>query len=412
MARDGKLLDADALADYLLEVGATLAAYGCPSYRVEDTVVAIARSEGERAEAFALPTGFFVTLRTARGAPLQRMTRVESRGVDLGRLTEVDRIFNDVAERRSGIDEARTRLRALELSRDPYSAPLRWLSMAVLAGAVAVFFRGGAREVFLAATASVCTAAVARALRGNPSGRLLVDFIGGIVAALVAAVASRFWPTVAREVVVLAGVIVLVPGMTLTTGLAELAQKNLVSGGARLAEALVTFVSIVLGVALVLAIEQRIGSVPPPPPSLSRVGLGAPMHVVALVLCSFALAVAFTVPRRYVPAALVSCGTAHVATTLAGRALPGHAAAFVAALALCVVANAFARRLDRPAQLFQVPGMMLLVPGSFGFASFESFLRGDIAAGAQQGFSVLLVAAALVMGVLVANVVLPARKLL
>jgi uncharacterized membrane protein YjjP (DUF1212 family) len=58
--------------------------------------------------------------------------------------------------------------------------------------------------------------------------------------------------------------------------------------------------------------------------------------------------------------------------------------------------------------------MMLLVPGSFGFLSLDDFLRGDVVAGAAKGFQMLLVGVggALVMGVLVSNLVLPARKLL
>ena len=48
------------LADYLLDIGATLASYGCPSYRLEDVIRAIAEAEGFRAEPFALPTGLFL----------------------------------------------------------------------------------------------------------------------------------------------------------------------------------------------------------------------------------------------------------------------------------------------------------------------------------------------------------------
>jgi uncharacterized membrane protein YjjB (DUF3815 family) len=87
-------------------------------------------------------------------------------------------------------------------------------------------------------------------------------------------------------------------------------------------------------------------------------------------------------------------------------------AAFCAALAVCVLANGLARVTQRPAQLFQVPGMMLLVPGSFGFVSLGDFLRGRVMEGTAKGFDMALVGAALVIGVLVSNVVLPPRKLL
>lgn len=99
-------------------------------------------------------------------------------------------------------------------------------------------------------------------------------------------------------------------------------------------------------------------------------------------------------------------------TAFAVRSLPEHVAAFCAALAVCSVANLLARVTNRPAQLFQLPGMVLLVPGSFGFVSLGEFLKNKAEAGTQMAFTMTLVGAALVIGVLVANVVMPARKLL
>src|SRR5262249_35919736 len=109
----------DELADYLLDVGATLAAYGCPSYRLEEGIPLLAEVEGHRAEPFALPTALFLRVmgkdetRVGEvGYEVHRMTRVSDWGVDLARLTLVDEIFNDVAARRITIDTARERIRA------------------------------------------------------------------------------------------------------------------------------------------------------------------------------------------------------------------------------------------------------------------------------------------------------------
>jgi uncharacterized membrane protein YjjB (DUF3815 family) len=117
-------------------------------------------------------------------------------------------------------------------------------------------------------------------------------------------------------------------------------------------------------------------------------------------------------PRSYLWAAIASGAIGYVTTAMGTSFLPGHIAAFVAAMAVCVSSNAFARVTGRPAQLFQLPGLTLLVPGSFGFLSLESFLSGDFLEGAAQGFQMMLVAAALVTGVLLSNIVVPPRKLL
>jgi uncharacterized membrane protein YjjP (DUF1212 family) len=402
---------ADEIADYLVEVGTTLSAYGCPSYRLEDVVRDIADEQGFRAEPFALPTGFFLSVsRLPDGPPVQRMSRVEDLGVDLGRLTAVDRIFNDVAARRCTIESARVQLRALAKENKGYPPWLRWLSITACSGGAAVFFRGGLVEVVAAMLTGLSIYAFGRFASRHPSGRFLVDFFGGFVAAVAAALAARVRPTIAYEVVVLSGVITLIPGMKFTTGLAELAKKSLVAGAARLMDSMVTFLSISFGIALAIGVEQLIGV--HAPVVVAREGLGIGAHAVALVASALSFAVLFSVPRAYIWAALVSGATGYIATALATRTLPSHVAAFIAALCVCTLANGLARRTDRPAQLFQLPGMTLLVPGSFGFLSIGDFIQGDVMGGAAKGFQMVLIGAAIVMGVLVSNVVLPARKLL
>jgi uncharacterized membrane protein YjjP (DUF1212 family) len=406
------------LADYLLDIGATLASYGCPSYRLEDVIRAIAEAEGYRAEPFALPTGLFlrVTPQVRGDEPVpevHRMTRLHDWGVDLGRLTLVDAIFNDVVDRRATIEQARARIRAIVKQPPLWSRSMVWAATTVAAGAAAVFFRGALVDVLVASIVGAVIGGSRLLLDRDPAHRLLSEFLGGLFAATCAWLATRVWPTALPEVIVLAGAISLFPGMTFTTGLAEVAQKNLVSGGARLMESAVTLLLILFGVALVAGF-QKITGVLLPPNDVVRAGLGLPYQGLALALSSLSFAVIFQVPRRYLWAALVSGATGYAVTALSVRYVPEapHVAAFCAALAVCVLSNGLARVTNRPAQLFQLPGMILLVPGSFGYVSLGQLLAKKAEAGVQEGFTMALVGAALVIGVLVANVVMPPRKLL
>lgn len=404
-------LNASDLADYLAEIGGKLVASGCPSYRLEEVIRVVGSLEGFHADAFCFPTGLFVSVK-GRGADVLRMVRVKQWSTNLGRLAAVDEIFNDVADRKTTIEGARARLAALEGRRSRQARALDWLAGATVSGAAAIFFRGGLPEVYVSAAAGGLVAVLGSFMSRGPNGRLLVDFLGGLAAALFAWLASYAMPDLSREVIVLSGVIALIPGMTFTTGLAEVAQKNLVSGSARLTEAMVTFLSILFGIALSVGVEQIVtgGAIEPAAPA--RAGLGVPYQAVALVASSVSFSVLFAVPKRFFWAAVLSGSLGYVVTALGTRYLPSHVAAFLAALGVCVFANGLARATHRPAQLFQLPGMMLLVPGSFGFSSLEDFLRGRFLDGAAKGFSMMMIAGALVTGVLAANLVLPAKKLL
>src|SRR5687768_3002491 len=88
------------LVEYLVDIGSNLLSHGCPTHRLEELIRKIAENEGCQADAFAVPTGLWMSLRAPGHDPIVRMVRVSDWGVDLSRLVEVDRIFNDVLDRK------------------------------------------------------------------------------------------------------------------------------------------------------------------------------------------------------------------------------------------------------------------------------------------------------------------------
>lgn len=407
----GATLSPHELAEYLLELGGTLLSYGCPTHRLEAVIRELAALEGFEADAFALPTGLFLSIRgPGLESGMVRLIRVKEWALDLQRLALVDRIFNDVLERRYTLAEARQRLEDVERARPPYPKLLQWLAAAGTAGATAIFFRGGWPEVLVAAFGGALLGMLAALLTRVPLALHLSDFLGGLIAAGLAVGATWLWPTMSREVLVLSVVILLVPGMALTTSLAELVHKNLVSGAARLMEAMMVFLSILFGIAAVIGVEQllHLHAAHAPP----RGDTGLLPQVVALLVASFGFCVLFSVPRRFLALAMISGAVGWIVTGLGTRYLPGSLSAFAAAVTVCLYANGVARVTQRPAQVFLLPGLVLLVPGSFGFLSLEAFLRGEFLGGAAKMFEMFLIAGAIVTGLLVANVILPARKLL
>jgi uncharacterized membrane protein YjjP (DUF1212 family) len=406
------------VVEYLLDLGGALLSYGCATHRLEDLIARLAAQEGYHAEAFAIPTGLFLSLvpppgagaRAADAAPLVRMVRVRDWAADLERLALIDRVVNDVLERKLTLAEARRFLDHIETKPPAYPLWVRWLAAAGGAGAAAVFFRGAGLEIAVAAIGGLLVGVLGAVLGRSSRTALLADFAGAVVAAAIAWAATAAAPLLSRETIVLSVVILLVPGMALTTGLSELVNKNLVSGAARLMEAFTAFLSIVFGIAMVVGLERLLGlrTVAVPPHGEPALWLDA----AALVVASASFGVIFTVPRKQLPAAMASGALGWVVTGLGGRFVPGSLTAFAAALAVGLYANLAARIANRPSQLFLLPGLVLLVPGSFGFVSLESFLHGQFLDGAAKGFEMFLTAGAIVIGLLVADVVLPSGKVL
>ena len=79
----------------------------------------------------------------------------------------------------------------------------------------------------------------------------------------------------------------------------------------------------------------------------------------------------------------------------------------LAAVLLGVVSNAIGRIFRQPASVTLVPGLLLLVPGSVGFQSITNLLNEEPVRSFESVFTMVLIAAAIVTGLLLANVIAP-----
>ncbi len=81
----------------------------------------------------------------------------------------------------------------------------------------------------------------------------------------------------------------------------------------------------------------------------------------------------------------------------------------IASFVLGMVANGYARLSRRPAAVLLIPGLAVLVPGALGLRGVTEFLR-DASGGIDVLTGVVIIAAGLVVGLLVADALLPARR--
>jgi uncharacterized membrane protein YjjB (DUF3815 family) len=83
---------------------------------------------------------------------------------------------------------------------------------------------------------------------------------------------------------------------------------------------------------------------------------------------------------------------------------------FLGALTVGVASNWYARLLDRPATITEVPGILMLVPGSVGFRGLAALMDEKTLSGVDTTFKMILTAVALVAGMLMANIIAPPRR--
>ncbi|GAB4385537.1 MAG: threonine/serine exporter family protein [Phycisphaerales bacterium] len=396
--------DSDAIQRFLTEMPRALATYGTPAHRLEEAMVMCAEKLGQTAEFFSMPTAVICAI--GEGDQTRtHMVRVIPGEVDLEKLDRVDAILGQVLRGELSPREALGAIEHVRRMPTRYPLPITVASFAVAGGCAVRFFAGSWTDA-LAATAL----GLIVGLLGLAAGRFrqtarVTDFVSGLIAALIATLLAGRVQALTPGVVVISSLIVLVPGLTLTTAINELATRNLVAGTARSMHAVMILLSIGFGVGTGQAIAASWALEPVP---------GSPMPAwtepIAIVLVPLALTVLFRARPRdvlvIVPAAVVGYYGARFGTALVGPELGSCLGAFAVGL----FGNGYARLSRRPTAITLVPGIMLLVPGAVGYTSVTSFMAGDVLTGVEAAFRMVIVATGIVIGLLLANVLLPSRQ--
>lgn len=391
---------------FLLKLGRSLHSLGYSSHRVEEMLMDASERLGIEGQFFTTPTSIFAAF---GGVEEQRtyLARVEPGDLHLERLGRVQSVTRDVLEGRMPPRDGVLALEALEREPPRWGNGLRTLAFGIAGGAAALFLGGGAIEVATAAAMAMLTGWLASAhVLPNSTQRMFEPIAAFLVSALVSALASRV--PLSIYLATLGGLIVLLPGLTLTSAIGELNSQHLVSGTARLTGAIVRFLGIAFGVALGAKVASLVlGAVHP----AAATPLPLWTEGVALVLAPLA----FTVLMRARPIdalpILGVCWLAYFGGRAGARALGPELGVFAGAFFAALASNLLARWRGLPSMVTMSPALLLLVPGSVGFRSLAFLLEQQVVDGIQAAFRMVLMFAALVAGTQVASVALPAPRL-
>ena len=399
-------ISSDPRVSFLLALGRALHAAGHSSQGLEELLELAAARLGVPGEFFTTPTSMFA----AFGHDDRQRTfllRVQPEGPNLSRLAGIKDVLDRVLDGALDPAEGARQLRGVAESGSPYPPVLTTLAFAVSSGASAGFFGGGRREILLASALGLLTGLLAVVAERIPTLEKVFAIIASFFVAFSATAAGVAFGGVSVSTAILGGLVVLLPGLMLVGAMGELSTGHLASGTARAAGAFIVFLGIGFGTALGTQVaESLFGRAAVMPPS----GLPAGAIWIALAAAALSFAVLLKADRRDIPWIIIGAGVSILASRLGARLVGAELAPFFGAFGVAVAGWAFATRTSRPASVVIAPGVLILVPGSVGFRSIAALMDDRVVAGIDTAFSALLTAIALVVGLLVANVVLPARR--
>jgi uncharacterized membrane protein YjjP (DUF1212 family) len=392
----------------LIDLGRALHSYGIPAHRLEDALGNAASRLDIRAEFFSGPTSLISSF-GAPGAQHTALSRVAPGQLHLDKLVELDEVVEALYRAEIGVEQADLRLREIDTAPARYGRPLTTLAFGLASGMAARFFGGGLLEMGLALVLGLVTGLLAvLAGRSVTVDRIFEFLVAAVVTFLAAGFATSVVP-VASGIVIVASLVVLLPGLSLTLALNELGTGHLVSGTARFSGAMMTFLKIGIGVGVGRKLAEFLpGAIAEATPQV------LPWWTlwVALLVTPPALGVLFRARLREMSWIVLGTTVAYWGSRLGVAQLGPLLGAVTGACLAGLTANLFARWRRRPAVVLIVPALILLVPGSIGYNSLSLLMRSDVVSGVDTAVTTMLVAVSLVAGLLLSNVLLPPRNAL
>ena len=397
---------------FVCEIAGRLHRYGTTAQRLEGTVVGLSQRLGLDCEPWSNPTGLILSfsdpVRPLGASDSTRVIRLAPGETDLHKLSEADRIADAVSMGEMSIAQGHTALRALD--RTP---SVRWRAMQIFASglaaaAVAGLWRLPWLDMATAGLIGVIIGVLGELIARRPQMKEASDAISALVAGFVAILVANFIAPLNLNTVIIASLIVLLPGMTLTNAVSELTSRHLVSGTARFAGALTTILKLTIGTAIALTIAELLGLEP-----AVRAWRPQPDWVVwcALVLAAFAFAVLFRARRRDYPLVMAAAMSGYLISRFGGEAFGPQSGVFLAALVTTAAGNLYARLANRPGALIRLPGIIMLVPGSIALRGVISLVQAqDIGAGQEAAMAAINTLMALLAGLLFGSLLVSARR--
>lgn len=371
---------------------------GYPVPVVRSALEDIARAnDAPDAEIVVFPTALLVTL----SSETSTLTRVVSAGGESYLLYQVEAVDRAVEDARRGRTPASVLLGQLARIRGlprPYTGLQRVVAYGLLTLGIAVLLDASWAGLAVAAVLGIGVGSLLLlAERVTASFQVLVTVGVAFGVATVVFLLARSGIDLGALPVVIAPLIILLPGGLLTTGVIELSTGHIMAGAARLAAGGMRLVLLAVGIVAAAALV----GIPELQLTASEDPLGPFAPWIAVAVFGIGIAVHQCAGPKSIIWILIVLYVAYSTQVISNIFFGGVLSALLGAVAMTPVAVLASRqRSGPPAIVTFLPAFWLLVPGALGLVGVTTLFDGD-SAGLATLATTIATMVAIALGVLV-----------
>jgi len=288
------------------------------------------------------------------------------------------------------------------------------LSFVLGAIGIAQLFGGGWPEILCSIVTGSAVALLWAFVVTVPGFSKLLEIASAFVSAVIANLLGTYLYHGQLNIflVTLAGVIILLPGLTLTISIAEIASRHLISGTARLTSALVCALLITGGMVIGFQASEKFFTVTPND-TYAPTPLSDWYFILTAIIVTFAFALALRVDIRQYWVIFIACSWGIFAGTILTEWSGFEGGVFMGSFIICSFGNIYTWYSRNG--IASVPiwtGVLILVPGSLSVKGFFNLGNGSSDLGLNQLFTTFFTTILISIGLFTANVVFRPHKAL
>ncbi|KAG0076912.1 hypothetical protein BGZ92_002184 [Podila epicladia] len=398
--------------DYVLRLARAMIKFGAPSHRLEDAVDHTARTLELNLQCVYLPNVMIVAFTDYETHTSETHLLKVSAGLDMYKFAQVHQILKMVTHSSMPVVEAIMKLDAINTEKDVIPRWANLLSYAVASFCTApMFFKGGWVDAGVAFLLGGAVGLMTWLSEKVPSYAHICEITMSVVVAFISEALHNY---VCRSSVKFAGIVMLLPGYTITCAILELSSRHMISGSVRLFFAIIFSLLLSYG----LTIGSSLWLLIDPSSTPNTTGecpstLDAKWNLLFVPLFAISLNVWLKAhPRQWILATLLSIvGYSVSFTTSRYAGAKPEVSSALASFAIGFFGNLYQRLSHELTFQAVVCAVFFLVPGSIGLKTGVALFTDDMAGGVNLALQMVISAIAISVGLFAsALVVYPMGK--
>ncbi len=381
---------------FIVQLGKALHTYGVPSYKSQVYLTEISAKKGIKASFMDTPTWINYVFYEEDDHTYNYVECVPPGELNLGALSRIEELTKDVLANKISFVEAKTAIAQIKKRPVSYGKIIEMLAFMFSAGSFSLILDAGWTSSIVAFLLGAIVYGITLLAQKSGYIRSTLESLVALVATIITGLLAMYLDQINISLTILASIIVFIPGLAITTALEEITSKSLVSGTAKLFDALISLFKQFFGVVMGLAVLFLFVDLEP-----NNVVNNVPewMDYIAIILLAISLTPVLRVRPKDVFYSVIAGFICYFTTTMfdfAGLLV----SIFIGTIVAVLISKLFNRITGSPELIFLVPGTIMLVPGSKAFISLSSVFIDTTNTYSHMGEQVLYIFMGIIGGLI------------